>query len=81
MTLHDKLKEILEKHEYEALLHDKFAIIPDPAPSTIAAIIQAVAERLPGERDEPKIIHDWDFGHVAGWNAYREEVRKVLAGE
>lgn len=65
MTLHDKLKEIL----------------PDVPPSTIAAIIQAVKERLPGAVHDimPYINGEFMPGQKRrGWNAYREEVRKVL---
>lgn len=80
MTLHDKLKEIIDNHAnlyYEALERG----FSEPSiDNTVTAIIQAVAERLPGEKDYP------DFGLLTetyyrnGWNAYREEVRKVLDG-
>lgn len=75
MTLDERLKEILDKHDNELARWDK-GNGPYPTPSTILAIKQAVFDSLPGEQDD-YLCDDpaWD----AGWNAYREEVRKVLS--
>ena len=72
MTLHDKLKEIIDRHNYN------LCMLPgSPDQETISAIIQAFTERLPGEFVEPpKRYSEQCFDN--GWNAYREEVRKVL---
>ena len=79
MTLHDKLKEI--PGEFNTTETGRLVI----SDSTISSIIQAVTERLPGEMEynlqnsfEKAILESM---HKNGWNAYREEVRKVLAGE
>lgn len=72
MTLHDKLKEI--PVEFNTTETGRLVL----SDSTISAIIQAVAERLPGEDTMP-VLDDFDRGYVKAWNAYREEVRKVLA--
>lgn len=74
MTLHDKLKEILEQHDFLMSGPDV-----ECTPSTISAIIQAVAERLPGEKEYPDCEHLTETYYRNGWNAYRQEVRKVLS--
>ncbi|UXO94112.1 hypothetical protein Pan5_70 [Pseudanabaena phage Pan5] len=73
MTLHDQLNIILIQYRAGKGMEEEGGY-PDPTPDTISAIIQAVTERLPGEMGD----HPYRAGLHYGWNAYREEVRKVL---
>lgn len=84
MTLHDKLKEIIDNHAnlyYEALERG----FSEPSiDNTVTAIIAALVERLPGGKNDIRVndlADDWYIGRQVGWNAYREEVMKVLGGE
>ena len=72
MTLREQLNEILEKHN-----HNLCMLPGHPNEATISAIIDAFTERLPGEFVEPpKRYSEQCFDN--GWNAYRQEVLKVL---
>lgn len=77
MTLHDRIKEIIDQHDNQLQRWDK-GNAEYPTPDTIAAIIAAVMERLPGVEQE-SIKTDRLYSN--GWNAYRQEVLKALAGE
>lgn len=75
MTLHDRLKEIIEQYYNDWYEHSERGRHPDPTEPTITAIIAAFTERLPGEKEE----HPAYWGYEDGWNAYRQEVLKVLS--
>lgn len=67
MTLDERLKEIIDRHNYNLCM---LPGIPDQ--EAIISIKQAVLDSLPGEHTEN------DFGYDSGWNSYRDEVRKGL---
>lgn len=68
MNIHEKLKSIIQDYAENS----------KPTDSTITAIITAVVERLPGEAAKPPVERPEIKWIMQGWNAYREEVVKVL---
>lgn len=72
MTLHDRLKGI--PVEFNTTETGRLVL----SDSTISAIIAAFTERLPEGKERIEWHHLVDSYYRNGWNAYRQEVRKVL---
>lgn len=77
MTLHDRLKEIIDQHDNQLQRWFR-GNAEDPTPDTITAIIAAFTERLPEGKERIEWHHLVDSYYRNGWNAYRQEVLRIM---